>query len=223
MRAILTFLAFTIAAFAHGQHISWGLAGRVGVVATNTSAEKPIYARVSGTDYDYKPGLQVGAGVWAAIPAGNRGALQFMLQPTVSRQHAGEIHVLDQNRNSMADAKSVNFSVATGISGVYLHHLSSQVAVGAGVGAHLLLFTKTKVYLDGALFYGGKDVIESYDNHTYRRLPVYLPLELQVKLTEKLALVGQFQVGVSNRLAAAETAFKERDLALQIGLNYSMR
>src|SRR5690606_26930753 len=114
-----------MATIAHGQHISWGLAGRVGVVATNTSADKPIYTRVSGTDYDYKPGLQVGAGAWAAIPAGNRGALQLMLLPTVSRQHAGEIHVLDENRNSMADAKSINLSVATGISGVYLHQLSS--------------------------------------------------------------------------------------------------
>ncbi|MFT2007247.1 hypothetical protein ACMA1I_01105 [Pontibacter sp. 13R65] len=221
MRTILTILALTISVMTYGQQLNWGLTGRAGAVATSTKASQPV-ANAPGADYTYKTGLQLGVGAWAEVSAGERAAIQLMLLPTIRRQHAGEIYVLDPNRNPMADAKSINLSLMAAISALYLHQLTDRFSVGAGIGTNVHLQTKTKVHLDGALFIGGEDVNEVYNNYSYRRFPVYLPLELQLKLTETTALVGQLQVGVSNKLAASETDFKERDRVLQLGLNYRL-
>lgn len=141
---------------------------------------------------------------------------------TLERQSGGTIRVIDQNLNPLADLKTRYGNLAIGGTALYLYQKSDRLALGAGVGAkynYAAIMVMQELKDRGGNSVGGDDY---YDNHYHRKLRLYLPLESQLALNPRVKLVGQVQVPLSNRIAAAESLFRERDLGLTLGVNYSL-
>ncbi|WP_347157240.1 hypothetical protein [Pontibacter chitinilyticus] len=222
MKKLILVIALLSAFGAHAQTRSWGATARAGAQYTRTTASQPIV-----DSYTYGPGLQVGLGFWLSQAITANGKLQLTLLQSGTRQRAGEVMLTDPNRNPIGLLNAADYSLALHLSAVYLHQFNQVWAVGAGAAAQYEYFSKTRIHGEITTnFYQGQPVEEevkdTYDNFNRRKLRLYLPVEVQRQLSDHLTLVGQVQLPLSNRMAASESAFKEKDFGLTIGVNYSL-
>lgn len=202
---------------AKAQDVTYGLTGRFGVFKTLVSSSQDI-----GADHTYGPGLQLQLGGWLRMQVANKGAVQMTVLQDIERQAGGTILVIDQQGYDITNLKTRYGNLAIGANALYLYQVGEKLAVGTGLGAsyhYMAVMVLQK--LEYNVFYkvGGKEL---YDNYYHRKLRLYVPLEVQRAISERVQLVGQVKVPIGNKIAPAESAFKERDLGLSVGVNYNL-
>ncbi|GAB3826681.1 hypothetical protein GCM10028895_37990 [Pontibacter rugosus] len=154
-------------------------------------------------------------------PVTPNGFVQLTPVLALDRQSGGNIRMTDLQQNPVADAKTRYGNLSVGAGVLYFHRFGSSLAVGAGVAAKYKL--TAIMAIQKVMGQNGSELDDYYDSFYHRKLTLYLPLEAQLALAPKLELMAQLQLPINNRVAAAESAFKERDLGLVLGLNYLFR
>lgn len=216
MKKLLFALWLLLPLGAAAQELVYGFTGRVGAFRTFVDSKEPV--REAG--YDPKLGGQLELGAWVQIQAGAAGYMQLSLLHTIERQGGGTVTLYDADSNPVSDAKTRYGNLSLGISGQYFYKLTEALSVGAGFGAKYKYFAIVGVQLPQ--YPGGEKPDGYYANHHHRRLQLYLPLELQQRISPALSLVGQVQLPLLNKVDNA-SAFREYDLGLSLGINYSLR
>ncbi|MBD1398022.1 hypothetical protein H9Q13_12665 [Pontibacter sp. JH31] len=217
MKALLFKLTFLVATAATGQDASYGLTGRFGAYKTIVSSREHV-----GYDNNYGPGIQLELGAWIRLHAGGKNGVQFSLLQGLERQSGGTYLAIDEQGNSVADIKTRYGSLSISAAALYLYRYSDRVSVGVGFAGkykYAAIMAMQKIEYRGGYTAGGNN----YYNDTYhRKLSLYVPLEAQVQVGERFQVIGQVQVPFSNRIVAQESAFKERDLGLTLGVSYTL-
>ncbi|PRY10642.1 hypothetical protein CLV24_11361 [Pontibacter ummariensis] len=208
-------LAFLLSLAASAQENTYGLTGRFGVFETLVNSNKEVLQ-----DIDYAPGLQLELGMWMHKPLTEKGFLQLTYLISLERQSGGTMQTWDVNENPWADVRTRYGNFTVGLAAQYLHQVSERFAIGAGAGAKYKLAAIMATQFPGT--HGGSttELDEFYENHYHRKLRLYLPLGAQLTLGPQVHLLGQLQLSVMSRLAAKESAFRERDFGLVLGVNY---
>ena len=140
------------------------------------------------------------------------------------RQSAGEVTLIDMNRNPYADAAITNKSLAVVLQSLLLYELTDKWSAGVGAGVKYEYLAKSTI--EAALTYHPNnpnyyEEIKETKNTLYRRdVTLHLPVEVQYTLSDKLAAVTQLQFQVSNR--TTQSSYKEHDVYLTVGINYSL-
>ncbi|MFD3001115.1 hypothetical protein ACFS7Z_12120 [Pontibacter toksunensis] len=217
MKKMLFILALLLPLAGVAQNTSFGLTGRLGAYETIVSSNRSV-----GDNNSYGPGLQLEVGAWYRLNLTEKGAVQFTVFQALERQSGGAIMVIDESRNPLADLKTRYGNLAIGATALFFYKHSDKLAIGAGIGAkynYVAIMVMQELQDRGGNSVGGDDY---YDNNYHRKLRVCLPLEAQLALSPRVRLVGQVQVPLSNRITASESAFKERDLGLTLGVNYAL-
>ena len=217
MRKLLFILGLLVTVAAQAQDVTYGLTGRFGVYKTIVSSRESV-----GTNNTYGPGLQLQLGAWLRKQVTEKGAVQLAVLHDIERQAGGTIRMVDMQAHDVTDLKTRYGNLAIGANALYLYQLREKLAIGTGLGAS---YTYMAVMALQELEYGGNYTVggkELYNNYYHRKLRFYVPLEAQQKISSRLQLVGQVKVPLSNKIAAAESAFKERDLGLAVGVNYTL-
>ncbi|WP_299705286.1 hypothetical protein [uncultured Pontibacter sp.] len=217
MKKLIFFLALLLTVAAKAQDVSYGLTGRFGAYKTIVSSSESI-----GSNNQYRPGLQLEVGAWVKLKVAEKSSVQFYVLQAIERQSGGTIRAVDSYGNDIADLKTRYGNLSIGGAAVYLYQLNDRLCMGAGVGSR---YNLAAIMVMQKVEYGVGYAVDSndyYANTYHRKLKVFVPLEAQVKLSQRIQLVGQVQVPLSNRIAAAESAFKERDLGLTVGVNYTL-
>lgn len=217
MRKLVFILGLLVTVAAKAQDVTYGLTGRFGVYKTIVSSRERV-----GTNHTYGPGLQLQLGAWLRKQVAEKGAVQLAVLQDIERQAGGTILVVDGQAHDITNLKTRYGSLAIGANVLYLYRLREKLAVGAGLGAS---YTYVAVMALQELEYGGNYTVggkELYDNYYHRKLRFYAPLEAQQKISSRLQLVGQVKVPLGNKIEASESAFKERDLGMAVGVNYTL-
>lgn len=214
----LLFIGVLLYSFAAGaQDVSYGLTGRFGAYKTFVSSSESV-----GENNQYGPGLQLEVGAWLRWHVTEKNSVQFVLSQGIERQSAGTVRAVDAQGHDITDLKTRYGNLSIGATALYLYQYNDRLAIGAGVAgkyryAAIMVMQKLEYRLGPDV--GGDDF---YANMYHRKLTVHVPLEAQVKLNDRLHFVGQVQVPLSNKVIAQESAFKERDLGLTVGVNYTL-
>jgi hypothetical protein len=217
MRKLLFILGLLTTVAAKAQDITYGLTSRFGVYKTIVSSRESV-----GANNTYGRGLQLQLGGWLRKQVAEKGAVQLAVLQDIERQGGGTILVIDGQGYDITNLKTRYGNLAIGANALYLYQLRENLAVGAGLGAS---YTYVAVMALQELEYGGYHTVggkELYNNYYHRKLRFYVPLEVQQKLSSRLQLVGQVKVPLGNKIAASESAFRERDLGLALGVNYAL-
>lgn len=219
MKKLLFVLALLLTGAAKAQDVSYGLTGRFGAYKTFVSSSESI-----GHDIRYGPGMQFEAGAWVKLKLAGKSGVQLYMSQALERQSGGTIMAVDGSRHDITNIKTRYGTLFIGVAGVYLYQISDRLSIGAGIAGryNLVSIMVTQKFDFGGRYAVAVDGYDYYANTYHRKLRAYVPLEAQVKLSQRLQLVGQVQVPLSNRMAATESAFKERDLGLNMGINYTL-
>ncbi|MDX5436703.1 MAG: hypothetical protein LPK03_05880 [Pontibacter sp.] len=215
MKKLIFILSLLFTVSAHAQDLTYGFTGRFGVYETLVGSSKPAIH-----DIEYKTGLQLELGAWARKPLAESGYLQLTLLQTLERQGGGTVQLIDPQQNPLADVKTRYGSLAAGLTTQYFYRLNDKLAIGGGVGAKYKYAAILAIQVPKSA--GSAEIDDYYEDRYHRKLQVYLPLEAQFGLLPNLEVVGQVQVPVTSKVAAA-SAFSERDLGLAVGVNYLLR
>ncbi|MBC5774192.1 hypothetical protein H8S95_08970 [Pontibacter sp. KCTC 32443] len=211
-KLLLFILVLITGVTANAQKVSYGLTGRVGAFKTLVSS-----GRTEETDLGI--GLQTALGGWAKIPISAKGNIQLTILQLGEIQNTGEVQVVNENRQPIADAKVRDQNLAVGLQVMYLYTLREKWCVGVGLGSKYEYFSENRVEKK----YKGY-LIRPNNSNSYRQdLTLHFPLESQYKLSERLALVGQVQYQFNNRIEATNSDYQEHDLGLSLGVNYTLK
>lgn len=207
--------AFTVSA----QDMTYGVTGRFGTYKTFVSSSERV-----GDNNQYGPGLQLELGAWLRWHATDRYGVQVYLTQGIERQSAGAVTAVDQQGHDITDLKTRNGSLFVSATALYLYPYNDRLAIGVGLAGK---YRYVDIMVTQKIDFSGRyaEAVDDYDYYanTYnRKLTVHVPLEMQVKLSERLHLVSQVQLSLSNKVIAQESAFKERDLGLTVGVNYTL-
>ncbi|WP_242920960.1 hypothetical protein [Pontibacter liquoris] len=214
MKKLLLAAALLAAFAAKAQTTTYGFTGSLGAFKTINSSSS------AGADFNYAPGLQLQLGSWVQLPVSEKATLQLTLVHSIERQGGSKVTMTDENRNPLANVKTRYGNLAIGATAVYLRHLSDKLALGAGAGVTYKYVSLMAVQDFKMAGIAKAELAKTYDDRYHRKFNAYLPVEVQYGLSPRVTLRGQLQVPLSNRIAASESAFKERDLGLAVGVNY---
>ena len=217
MRTLLFTLALLVTIAAKAQDASYGLVGRFGAYKTFVSSSEHV-----GDDNKYGPGLLLELGAWIRLSTAGKNGVQFYLLQGLERQSGGTVRVIDEQGNVITDAKTRYGNLSIGAAALYLYQHNERLTVGAGFAGkykYAAIMVMQKIEYRGGLTVGGDDY---YTDTYHRKLNLYVPLEAQLKLSERIQFVGQVQVPLNQRVIAQESAFKERDLGLTVGVSYTL-
>jgi hypothetical protein len=217
MKKLLFVWVLLLSVAAQAQDMSYGVSSRFGVYKTLVSSSEQV-----GYNNQYGPGMQLELGTWLRWHVTEKHGVQLALSHGIERQYAGTLKAVDQQGNDITDVKTRYGSLSVSATALYLYQYNDRLAVGVGVAGkyryvNIMVMQELEYRLGPPV--GGK---EYYENMYHRKIVVYVPLEAQVRLRERLHLVSQVQVPLSNKVAARESAFKERDLGLSVGVNYTL-
>lgn len=213
----LILVAALLAAFAaKAQTGTYGFTGSFGAFKTLVSSSER-----AEDDFGYAPGLQLQLGAWLRLPLSEKGSIQLTALHTIERQGGEKLTVIDQNNSPAVDVRTRYGSLAVGATALYLRHLSEKLSVGAGAGATYKYAAVMAIQgIEGA---GVAELDKQYDDRYHRKLKLYLPLEAQLAISPRISLLAQAQVPLSRRVAASESAFRERDFGVTLGVNYTLQ
>jgi hypothetical protein len=211
VKALLFILTFLLCSNANAQTSTFGIAARVGAFKTLVSNER-------SKETDFGAGLQFALGAWAKFLIAPKSNIQISLFQIAERQYAGEVQVVNEDRQPIHDAKVRDQNLAAVLQLVYLFTLNERWNIGAGLGSKYEYFSENRIEKE----YRDYLIRPSYDNNYRRELTMHLPVEVQYKFNDRVTLVGQAQLQLSNRLKPAETKYTEHDLGATIGVNYQL-
>lgn len=216
MRKIFIILGLLLPLCTSAQELTYGLTGHVGAFHTIVHSKQPALE----DSYEPKIGGQLELGAWSQKEIGAAGYVQLTLLHGLERQGGGTITLYDVNSVPIGDAKTRYGNLSLGITGQYFYKLTENVSLGAGLGAKYKYFSIVGIQLPQ---YPGSEASDNYyNNYHHYRLQLYMPLELQRKISTSMALIGQVQLPLSSKIDNT-SAFREYDLGLNLGVNYSFR